>query len=376
MQYPRVKLGNVCDILDYKRRPITKKDRIPGMIPYYGATGIVDYVKNYIFDEPLVLLGEDGAKWSGGDISAFEISGKTWVNNHAHVLRPHSELYSKWLVQYLNFADLSNYITGVTVPKLNQERMCMIELPLPPLPVQQEIIARLEKELGKVDEMANGFRRMAELAKEEFKAILSEAFEHVEGKNVKLGDICSKLSTGPFGSVLHKNDYVENGIPLVNPMHIIGDSIVPSHDMTVSVETAKRLDAYKLSRGDIVIGRRGEMGRAAVVTSKEEGWLCGTGSFFLHLKQQIEPEFFLLCFKSPKCIHQMVNTAKGATMQNLNHGLLKSLELILPSKETQLEIVKNIALAKERCEKLISYAQQSLSLCTELRKSILQEAFE
>ena len=117
------------------------------------------------------------------------------------------------------------------------------------------------------------------------------------------------------------------------------------------------------------------MGRAAVVTAKEEGWLCGTGSFFLHLKQQIEPEFFLLCFKSPKCIHQMVNTAKGATMQNLNHGLLKSLELFLPTKEKQLEIIKNITLAKEKCERMISYSQQGQNLCSELRKSILQEAF-
>ena len=80
-----VRLGDVCDVLDSHRKPITKKDRIAGDIPYYGATGIVDYVKDYIFDERLVLLGEDGAKWGAGEPSAFLVEGKTWVNNHAHV---------------------------------------------------------------------------------------------------------------------------------------------------------------------------------------------------------------------------------------------------------------------------------------------------
>ena len=81
-------LGEICDVLDNKRKPITKKNRIEGDIPYYGATGILSYVKDFLFDEQLVLLGEDGAKWESGANSAFIISGKTWVNNHAHVLRP------------------------------------------------------------------------------------------------------------------------------------------------------------------------------------------------------------------------------------------------------------------------------------------------
>ena len=91
------KLGEVCDILDSKRKPITKRNRIAGEIPYYGATGVLSYVKDYLFDEKLVLLGEDGAKWECGDNSAFVIEGKTWVNNHAHVLRTHKE-YSTNLV--------------------------------------------------------------------------------------------------------------------------------------------------------------------------------------------------------------------------------------------------------------------------------------
>ena len=105
-------LGEVCDILDSRRKPITKSKREAGNIPYYGATGLLDYVKDYIFDEKLVLLGEDGAKWGAGDKSAFIIEGKTWVNNHAHALRPKRNiLIDELLVYYLNYENLQPYIT-------------------------------------------------------------------------------------------------------------------------------------------------------------------------------------------------------------------------------------------------------------------------
>jgi type I restriction enzyme S subunit len=92
-------LGELCDILDSQRKPITKRDRTAGEYPYYGATGIVDYVNGYLFDEPLVLVGEDGAKWESGENTAFTVEGKCWVNNHAHVLRTHRKtLVDNWLV--------------------------------------------------------------------------------------------------------------------------------------------------------------------------------------------------------------------------------------------------------------------------------------
>ena len=341
MQYPKVKLGDAFET-SAGGTPLKSHNEYydNGTIPWLRSGEVCqknitstelfitkDGLSNSsakLFPINTVLVAMYGA--TAGQVGILRLEATT--NQAVCGILPGNYIPEYLYYQLIYLKDfLVSQAVGGAQPNVSQEKIKNLEIQFPPVPIQQEIVARLEKELAKVDEMAESFKRMAELADEEFKSVLSETFEHVEGKKVKLGDICSKLSTGPFGSVLHKNDYIENGIPLVNPMHIIGDSIVPSRDMTVSDETAKRLEAYKLFRGDIVIGRRGEMGRAAVVTAKEEGWLCGTGSFFLHLKQQIEPEFFLLCFKSPKCIHQMVNTAKGATMQNLNHGLLKSLDL-------------------------------------------------
>jgi restriction endonuclease S subunit len=142
---PLSALGGLCEVLDSKRQPITKKDRAPGPIPYYGATGVVDYVRDFIFDEDLVLLGEDGAKWGPGDKSAFGISGRTWVNNHAHVLRPDRKVVrDQWLIEYLNAVDLRDYVTGLTVPKLNQAQMRSIPVPVPTLAVQDELLSRLD----------------------------------------------------------------------------------------------------------------------------------------------------------------------------------------------------------------------------------------
>ena len=139
-------LGDVCEILDRLRKPITKRNRVSGPYPYYGATGVLDHVEGYLFDEMLVLLGEDGAKWEPGANSAFSIEGKTWVNNHAHVMRPNREvLNDNWLIYYLNFSDLMPFVSGMTVPKLNQGSLREIPIPLPPLEEQKRIVFQLDK---------------------------------------------------------------------------------------------------------------------------------------------------------------------------------------------------------------------------------------
>lgn len=141
-----VKLAEVCEILDSKRKPITQKDRIDWPYPYYWATWIVDYVNDYLFDEKLVLIWEDWAKWGSGDNTAFSVEGKIWVNNHAHVLRPFREqLCDDFLIYYLLIKDLSEYITGTTVPKLNQEKLKNIEIPLPDLETQSQIVSHLDQ---------------------------------------------------------------------------------------------------------------------------------------------------------------------------------------------------------------------------------------
>lgn len=146
LDWPTRALSDVVEILDRLRKPITKRDRKAGDVPYYGATGIVDWVEGFIFDEPLVLIGEDGAKWGAGELSAFEIEGRTWVNNHAHVLRPDRNIIrDSFLIATLNAMDLTPWVSGMTVPKLNQGNLKKIKVPVPTIEVQDRICMKLTK---------------------------------------------------------------------------------------------------------------------------------------------------------------------------------------------------------------------------------------
>ncbi|BEM82384.1 type I restriction endonuclease EcoAI subunit S [Serratia marcescens] len=149
-----VRLGQLVEIFDHQRKPVTKEARSSGEYPYYGASGIVDYIDDYIFDDELVLVGEDGAKWNKGDKTAFCISGKAWVNNHAHVIKPfNSVLLNEFVSCYLTAADLSEYITGTTVPKLNQAKLVSIPVPLSSLNTQFNICSKVNELMQLCDEL-------------------------------------------------------------------------------------------------------------------------------------------------------------------------------------------------------------------------------
>ena len=183
----------------------------------------------------------------------------------------------------------------------------------------------------------------------------------------KLVDVAESISTGPFGTMLHKSDYISNGIPLVNPMNIVESRIVPSSRMMVSTETRERLCSYVLQTGDVVIGRRGDLGRCALVTDTEAGWICGTGSFFLRLSKAMGGKYFVALFSSRKFRKRLESSAVGSTMSNLNHSILKELLIPVPPIAEQESIM---ARADEMlCEvaRLESIYQQKLAALEELK---------
>ncbi len=139
------KLGEVCEILDNRRIPIAKNKRNPGIYPYYGANGIQDYIDSYIFDGDFVLVGEDGSVINKDNTPVVNwASGKIWVNNHAHVLQTKNELKLKFLYFCLQTIDVSYCVAG-TPPKINQENLKKIAIPIPPLEIQQEIVKILDQ---------------------------------------------------------------------------------------------------------------------------------------------------------------------------------------------------------------------------------------
>lgn len=190
----------------------------------------------------------------------------------------------------------------------------------------------------------------------------------------RLGEITLNISTGPFGTMLHKSDYVLNGIPLVNPMNIVNEKIVPSDKMMISEQTKVRLKSYVLNVGDVVMGRRGEMGRCAVVTENENGWLCGTGSFFLQLHNEIYRPYFIKVLGAEFAKSILLGSSVGSTMNNLNHKILSNLLFPLPPFAEQTRIVQKLDELMQYCYELQASIKQSESQNEKLLQQVLREA--
>jgi type I restriction enzyme S subunit len=177
LKSPILTLPDVCKNLDGLRKPITKSDREAGDIPYYGASGIVDYVKGYIFDERTLLISEDGANLLARSTPiAFTAEGKYWVNNHAHVVKFKNTVTETYVEIYLNSIPIDNWVTGAAQPKLTQSALNRIPIPMPPLEEQRKIVAHLDSMRAKTSEMVAAYDAKLTAAKNLRQSILEAAF--------------------------------------------------------------------------------------------------------------------------------------------------------------------------------------------------------
>jgi len=162
-------LGELAENLDSKRKPITSGVRDPGDIPYYGASGVVDYVKDYIFHGDFLLISEDGANLLARNTPiAFSISGKTWVNNHAHVLKFETYAERRYVEYYLNSVDLTPYISGAAQPKLNKKNLESISIPNPSPKEKERIVAILDKFDALTNSISEGLPREIQLRQKQY----------------------------------------------------------------------------------------------------------------------------------------------------------------------------------------------------------------
>lgn len=205
------KLKNVVQFLDGKRRPIKSEERskIKGVFPYYGATGVIDWINDYIFDEELILMGEDGENILSRNLPhVFIVKGKTWVNNHAHVLRPTKSTDIYYLTAYLESLNYVKYNTGSAQPKLNKATCESIPVTLPPLPEQRKIAAILRA----WDEAIEKYELLIEKCEKRKKGVRKELiFNSQNTTKVTLGDVC-KIE---YGKAVSKNDYNDDGRILI-----------------------------------------------------------------------------------------------------------------------------------------------------------------
>ncbi len=368
-------LGAITENLDSKRIPLNSAQRETKskkqLYPYIGANNILCYIDEYIFDEEILCIAEDGGGWGANQICATIYNEKCWVNNHAHVLRAKIDINLAYIKSYLNHANLNSYITGATRGKLTKKFLDSIKVPLPSFDDQIRIATLLSRVETLITSRKDNLRLLDEFLKSTFLEMFGDPVRNEKGwEKRKIKDF-AEVKIGPFGSLLHAEDYISNGVPLINPSHIIGGKIVPNTELTLSEDKYRELKSYHLMKNDVVVARRGEIGRCAIVTDNQK-LFCGTGSMFIRIQNNY-PSVLLhfQIYKTSLC-NYLESKAKGVTMKNLNSKVLGDLEVLNPP----LTLQNQFAAIVEKVESLKTHYQQNLSELENLYAALSQKAFK
>ena len=304
--------------------------------------------------------------------------GRVCIGRGLTAIRPSEILNLKYLLHYFRYfeAQLQQKGTGTTFKAITQDVVRNLEIPIPSLEEQERIVARIEELFSELDNGVETLRKTKQQLAVYRQAVLKESFNTESATTVEVSEIVDDIRIGPFGTMLHKSDYMAGGIPVINPQHIKNNTIIAGVNVTVSTQKAEELNAYKLKNNDIIMGRRGEMGRCAAVTQAEDGWLCGTGSILFRLKPEFDAGFYAQILSSPVVVHYLEENATGTTMKNLNEEIVRHIPVPYITREQQIAISKKIDAALSICDNIEKTVVSSLRQAEAMRQSILKQAFE
>lgn len=322
-------VGETADILDKLRVPLNSEERRQrqGEYPYWGANGIVDFIDAYIFDEPLVLMAEDGGYFdeAASRPICHRLDGRAWVNNHAHIIRPTGadrDYFYYWFVH----RDITPFIKGGTRSKLNQADLKRLPIWLPPLDEQR----RIANVLRSVDEAIAVASDVIAQAGEAFEAVLTDLFSYYGDASSKLDSYCltGGLQTGPFGSQLKAEDYVDDGVPVIMPVDLTSKGMDFIAAKKAPVAKSRELARHILQPGDVLFARRGEIGRCGLYLEGDPVAMCGTGCLRARLDTaKIDPALAYFLIQSRQARDWLCAHAVGATMPNLNTTIIGELPM-------------------------------------------------
>ncbi|MFA5772580.1 MAG: restriction endonuclease subunit S [Thermoplasmata archaeon] len=372
-------LDQISENLDSKRVPITKNIRRNGSIPYYGASGIVDYVEEYIFDEDLLLVSEDGANLLARTYPiAFSISGKTWVNNHAHVLRFKDKISQKFVELYLNSIKLADFVSGMAQPKLNQAMLNKIPIPFPPLSEQKRIVAILNKSFESITRAKENAEKNLNNAKEIFESYLQSVFENKgEGwEEKKLGEVCEiKPQKSEARTKLKETDHV-SFVPMED-LGINQKMLIPTKERTLKeVEGSYTYFA----NGDVLLAKITpcfENGKLGIAEKLKNSIGFGSSEYIVfRANKDLFSEFlYYFLLRSQFRVEGAKRMMGAVGHKRVSKEFIEQSEIYLPSLKEQQSIVKKLDKLSIETKNLGAIYEKKLADLEELKKSILQKAF-
>ena len=361
-------LEDCCEILDSMRVPITASDRKSGPYPYYGANGIQDYVADYIFDDELVLLAEDGGNFgSKTKPIAYRVSGKCWVNNHAHVLKPKESFNVDYLCYSLMFYNTDGLVNGATRQKLTQATMRQMLIPQRTYQEQCDTVAQLNKVNLLIKTRQQQLRKLDELVKARFVELFGDPVANEKGWHVELlKDVCNGIGDGLHGTP----EYDEVGAyPFINGNNLTNGTIeiTPSTRM---VNTETYINHYiEISDNAILLSINGTLGKLALYN--REKVMLGKSACYCNLRPEINREFVYGVMRTNAFAEFLERNATASTIKNVGLKAIRNFRLIVPPDDLQTEFVT----FSRRVDKSKVAVQKSLDEAQLLFDSLMQQYF-
>ena len=334
----KIYIEDCCEILDSMRIPITASDREEGPYPYYGANGIQDHVADYIFDDELVLLAEDGGNFGSKERPiAYRVSGKCWVNNHAHVLKPKEGLDVDYLCYSLMFYNVDNMVNGATRQKLTQAAMRKMMIPKRNLDEQKDIVNKLNKVVE--------IKRKRQIELDELDNLIKSRFVELFGDPEKntfswKEQALSEHLTVIGGYAFNSEQFSEEGIPVLRIGNINSGFFKPVN--LVCWEDDDALSRYKMYPGDLVMSLTGTVGK------DDYGNVCILGNDYavyylnqrnakLELQDTLNKYYLAMLLKFESVKKQLTGISRGVRQANISNKDILNLSVQIPPMELQIQ---------------------------------------
>ena len=319
------------DVSEKAGSNLAQKDIIDleGDYPIYGASGYIGNVNFYHQLGDYVAVVKDGA----GVGRTMYLPEKSSVIGTLQYIIPKDNIVPKYLYYAVKNMHLEKYYMGAAIPHIYYKDYKRESFELPDKAEQLKIVDILDKTEEIIETSSLLIAELDDLLKSRFVELFGDPVTNPFGyEKVPLSQLAD-IKIGPFGSLLHKEDYIEGGYPLVNPTHIVDGKVAPDNKLSVSEKKYQELSAYQLKMGDVVMGRRGEMGRCAVVPM--DGLLCGTGSLLIRTKGEVTADYIQKIISFPSFKKTIKDMAVGQTMPNLNVPIVSNFQIIKPPIEVQ-----------------------------------------
>lgn len=385
--YNYIPLEQAADILDSYRKPVNSKERLnlikgkplDELFPYYGATGQVGWIDSFLTDGEYILLGEDGAPFLNPYAEkAYIIYGKTWVNNHAHILR--SKTNNEFLCYYLNYFNYKNYVSGTTRLKLTQAQMRKIPIPNIPSDEQSRIVSRIDELFSELDKAVDTLKTTKEQLAVYRQAVLKDAFSNIPREMHK--PLKLVMEEMPQNGLYKSKSFYGEGNPILRIDGFYDGEVVPNYEYKRVRLEAEEIKKYALHIGDIVVNRVNSMsylGKCALIRNLEEPTIFESNVMRFRLdKQQIDLEYAMYYLSTSFGRHELIKNAKQAVNQaSINQTDVGNALIPIPKDlEAQRNIAQKISAHIAVCNNIEQGIDTAFAQADAMRQSILKQAFE